>query len=198
MNFILILVTGMRYRGPLLNRLFHKFYFDSKFNFPSFYNTLLLLMATGILYHIHLVYARKYSTEFRWFWLSILFMLMAIEENLSVHSILGSLQPDYKVWVIFIGIALVLLAAYFGRLAYILPRKIAMGCFVSGGSYIAGAIVLQFLGSHSVSNIGQWSFMHAGIATLEETLEMLGIILFIGSLLEYIKLEFHSVNLTVE
>lgn len=198
MNFILILVTGMKYRGALLNQVFHKFYFDSKFNFPSFFNTLLLLMATGILYYIHLAYARKYFREFKWLWLAILFMLMAIEENLSVHTLLGSLQPDYRVWVIPIGIALILLAAYFGRLAWKLPRRIAIGFFVSGAVYITGAIILQFIGARAEDSIGKWSMMHAGIATLEETMEMLGIILFIRYLLEYIKLEFQSVNLTVE
>ena len=198
MNFIMILVTGMKYRGLLINHVFHKFYFDSKFNFPSFFNTFLLLMASGILYYVHLAYARKHFRELKWLWLSILFMFMAMEENLSIHFLLGSLQPDYKVWVIPIAIALVLLTAYFGRLAYILPRKIAIGFFVSGTVYIAGAIILEFVGARVQDSFGQWSLIHAGVSTLEETLEMLGLILFIGYLLEYIKLEFQSANLKIE
>ena len=198
MNFFMIWVTGMKYRGLLINHVFHKFYFDSKFNFPSFFNTFLLLMVSAILYYVYLSYARKHFREFKWLWLSILFMLMAMEENLSIHFLLGSFQPDYKVWVIPILIALVLLTAYFGRLAYILPQRIAIGFFVSGAVYITGAIILEFIGARVQDTFGQWSLIYAGTSSLEETLEMLGLILFIGYLLEYIKLEFHSVNLTVE
>lgn len=198
MNVILMLVTGMRYRGFLLNQVFHKFYFDSKFNFPSFFNTLVLLMATGMLYYIHLAYARKYLREARWLWLTVLFFLMTIEENLSIHFFLSNLQPDFKVWVTPIVIGLISLTAYFGRLAYKVPRKIAIGFFVSGGVYIAGAIILELIGARVKHNLGEWNLVYAGISTLEETLEMLGIILFIGCLLEYIKLEFQSVNLKVE
>ena len=197
-NLVLMLVTGLRYRGLLLNQLFHKFYFDSKFNLPSFFNTLLLLIATGILYYVHIAYARKYVPELKWFWLAVLFFLMAIEENVSVHVFLGTLQPSFLAWVIPVGVALIALVAYFGQLVYKVLRKIAIGFVMSGIVYTTGAIVLQLTGARLEPVVGKWSAVYAGISTLEETLEMLGVIMFIHYMLEYVKIEFPTVNVIVK
>lgn len=198
MNVIMILVTGLKYRGLLINHLFHKFYFDSKFNFPSFFNTFLLLLAAGIVYYVHFANSKKYQPDTRWFWLAVLFLAMAVEENVSVHFFLGHLESSYLVWAVPIGLALIFLGIYFGRLAFAIPRRIAIGFFVSGAVYIAGAIVLEFAGARVKSIRGEWNPLYAGISTFEETLEMLGLILFINYLLKYIRLEFPSANLNVK
>jgi hypothetical protein len=97
------------------------------------------------------------------------------------------------VWVAPLGVFLIGLSVYFGKLAMQLPRRIAIGFLVSGVIYVSGAVLLDQTGSGIASAAGERNLTYVGISTLEETLEMTGIIIFIHYLLEYIKTELDPV-----
>lgn len=204
--FVLLLAYSGVYHGPLMYELFHKFNFNGKYNIPSFFNTFLLLIASLILYYIYLVQKKRFFLQRRWFALAILFLIMAIEENASVHIFLHSLLPRQSIlmqtglsvllWAIPFGILVTVLAIYFKRLVLSLPREIAKGFAISAVIYITGAIVLDLVASVISHLKGSRSLAYTAVSTLEESLEMLGIIVFIHYLFAYIKAEFNTIGIS--
>lgn len=204
--FVVALAYSGRYHGALMYELFHKFNFNTKHNIPSFFNTVLLLIASVILYYIYLVQKKRFVLQRRWFVLAILFLIMAIEENASVHIFLHSLLPRHSIllqtglsvllWAIPFGILVTILAVYFKRLVLSLPRRIAIGFAVSAAIYITGAIILDLVGSVVAHTMGSRSLIYTAVSTLEETLEMLGIVVFIHYLFSYITSEFNTVGIS--
>jgi hypothetical protein len=196
--FVVFLMFSRKYHNVIFYEVFHQFYFDNKNNLPSFFNTLLLLLASALLYHIYLAHSGKFFKETKWLVASGLLLFMAIEENASIHVFLSGFMPAYSpmtmlVWVAPLGVFLIGLSVYFGKLAMRLPRRIAIGFLVSGVIYMSGAVLLDQTGSGIASAAGERNLTYVGISTLEETLEMTGIIIFIHYLLEYIKTELDPV-----
>jgi hypothetical protein len=59
--------------------------------------------------------------------------------------------------------------------------------FVSGATYVLGAIGFEMIGGSMYINSKDMSLPYMLVMTVEETLEMTGIILFIFTLLLYLK-----------
>ncbi len=67
--------------------------------------------------------------------------------------------------------------------------------FVSGATYVLGAIGFEMIGGSLYINSKDMSLPYMLVMTVEETLEMSGIILFIFTLLLYLKSYAPKVNL---
>lgn len=197
------MIFSRKFEGLVFYDVFYRFYFEHKNNLPSFFNTFLLLLASALLYYIYRAHSGKFYRETKWLVGSILFLLMAIEENASIHVFLSALKPEYSlvtvlVLVSLLGLFLIVLSVYFGRFMMRLPRRIAVGFTVSAAIYAAGAVILDQTSSAMASVTGKRNLTFVGISTLEETMEMTAIIVFIHFLLEYIKTELNPVEITLK
>ncbi len=175
-------------------RLFH---LDLEANFPSYFSGLLLLSAALLLAFIA-VRKRVEHASFasRWAMLSAGFLLMSVDEVVGLHELLMEPMRTYLGmsargifffgWVV-PGIAVAAAAAlFFLTFLLHLPFRVRRGMMAAGALYLGGAIGMELVGGKFVVLYGMKTPGFAAIATVEESLEMAGAILFIHVLLGYI------------
>jgi|GEM_PF-798470 len=181
---------------PFLTRLAPLFYVDVEQNIPTFFSVALILIATALLTVITLLSKRQGMPHVReWALLSVGFFLMAYDEAFQVHERLnipvgmllgdGSLGVFYFAWVI-PGIALVfVLGIFFLKFLLHLPPLTRLRFLLAAFFYVGGAIGIELIGSSHAELHGYENWTYSMIATLEESLEMMGLIVFIWALLNY-------------
>jgi hypothetical protein len=180
-----------------LDILNHKFYMDAETNVPTWFNTALLLVISAISWCIGVSkLARRESYRYHWLGLGVLFLLMSIDEAAAFHEMLitpmrqwlGLGNWFYFGWVV-PGLALIaVLALAYVRFFLHLDRGISLLLLASLLIYFSGAIGAEMLSGHLASAIGQRTFRYAVIASLEESVEMIGASMVIYSLLRYVRL----------
>lgn len=172
------------------------FNLDRELNFPTWYSALSLGFC-GVLLRIIALGKKQQGDRYAsdWRLLAVIFGFMAIDEVISIHEIL--IIPEvsealnlpwflHSMWVI-PGTAFVLwFARRFAQFVRHLPPKSRRQFISAACLYIGGALVMEMIGSHFAEAIGQQHILYAAIATVEEVLEMSGVILFIHALLFYL------------
>lgn len=182
------------------------FDFDNEANIPTAYSALQLFVATTILALICV--SKKSLGEHYFFWLALtlIFALLTYDELFQVHeALILPLRQKFSLsgafyfgWVIPYGIAVLLLGIAFLRFIFSLPRETSRLFILSGATYLSGALGFEMLGGFAASRFGESSAIYALAATIEELLEMVGIALFIYSLLSYISTYMSSLRLEID
>jgi hypothetical protein len=197
---VLLSVAGQFFKFVLgtafLPRLVSLFYVDMEHNIPTYFSVLLILCAAMLLAVIAIQNGRQGIPHVsKWVILSTGFLFMAFDEAFQVHERLnipvgtllgdGSLGVFYFAWVI-PGIALVsVLGLFFLRFLLHLPATTRFRFLMAAIFYIGGAIGIELIGSRHAELHGYENWTYSMIATLEESLEMAGLIVFIWALLNY-------------
>jgi hypothetical protein len=182
------------------------FDFDNEANIPTAYSALQLFVATTILAVICISKRSVGENYFYWLALTLIFALLTYDELFQVHEVfILPLREKFSLsgllyfaWVIPYGIAAVILAIAFLRFIFGLPRKTSRLIILSGATYLSGALGFEMLGGFAASSFGESSGIYALAATIEELLEMVGIALFIYSLLSYMSTYMSSLRLEIE
>ena len=180
-----------------LHKLVKLFYVELELNIPAFFSMLLLLAASLLLAVIAVLSKRQTNSRAaQWAILSAGFLLMAFDEIVAVHErliepmreILGadSLGIFYFAWVVpAVGLVL-LLALYFLRFLRSLPPKTRFFFLLAAALYLGAAIGFELIEGWHVERHGKDNPIYIVLTTLEESLEMAGVIVFIRALLGYI------------
>lgn len=182
---------------PLFQQYFVAFNLDREHNIPTYYSALQMLLAAGLL---GLIAAGKFKARGRfarsWAVLAIIFVYLAIDEVMTLHEQLAGpigeavqVSPllNFFPWLI-VAIPLVLLfAAVYTRFLLHLPRKTLLLVALAGIVYVFGAIAFELMGGWYTLNFGVSKQMRFVIYTVEESFEMLGIVVFVYALLDYIQ-----------
>ncbi|ELS05475.1 hypothetical protein Xen7305DRAFT_00052200 [Xenococcus sp. PCC 7305] len=168
------------------------FNLNVELNAPAFFSSFILFYS-AVLLGIITFLKRRDCYYYEWAGLSLTFVYLALDEAFSYHEemkyarkilALDQDNPLYKDAWIFIGIAFitVFLLVYLQFLKR-LNKRVRSLFLLSAGIYILGAIGLEIIGGYWEFFRGEKDFIHAFLASLEELLEMFGIILFINTLL---------------
>lgn len=172
------------------------FYVDMEQNIPTLFSVFLLLFVALLLAVIATLNRKQRDAHMsKWAVLSFGFLFMAFDEAFQVHERLnipvgtllgdGSLGVFYFPWVI-PGIALVfILGLFFLRFWLHLPATTRFMFLMAASIYLGGAIGIELIGSSHAELHGYENWTYSMIATLEESLEMAGLIVFIWALLKY-------------
>ena len=88
-------------------------------------------------------------------------------------------------WVIPYGCATIFFAFFFLRFVLNLPKKVMFLFILGGAMYVSGAIGMEMIGGWWDENHGQDNAIYAMIYTIEESLELYGVLIFIFGLLTY-------------
>ena len=170
---------------------------DGENNVPALFSTLLLFCAALILALIAVLERRHEGVDVsKWAILAAGFMLMALDEALSFHEkaiaplreLLGGqhLGIFFFAWVI-PGFALVaVLGAFFLRFLFRLPRRTAIAFVISAAIYLGGALGIELIEGWWREANGHRNLVYHVLVSLEEGMEMAGIIAFIHALLGHI------------
>jgi hypothetical protein len=172
------------------------FYLDEENNIPTFFTVILMLFISLFLSLIaNINYKLGIRHTAKWAILSIGFLYMAFDEGFAIHENLTSpfrgLMGDinlgifYYAWVV-PGIILVLfLGAFFTKFLLQLPVATRSRFLVAAGIYLAGAIGVELIGGQYAEIHGINNPTYSFIVTIEESLEIIGLILFISSLINH-------------
>lgn len=175
-------------------------------NFPSLYSASALLLCSILLAII--AYAKKVARERyvrHWRALSILFLYLSLDEFLSFHE--GMSEPLrsafdtsgflYFSWVIPGAIFTLICLLLFLRFLTHLPAKTRRLFLIAGTIFVSGAIGMEVVDGKYASFYGEQNMTFAILTSIEEFLEMLGIIVFIYALLLYISSYIKGVGLRI-
>jgi len=181
------------------------FDFNSEKNIPTLYSSFALVFVSILLSFIAAIHKRKGSFYFSWLGLAIIFLFLSIDEIASIHERFGapvreSLNTSgllFFAWVIPYGIALMVFVIAYFKFLISLPKKIMTLFVVSGATFVAGAIGFELLGGRQFELYGKNNLIYSFLYTCEEFLEMLGIVIFIYTLLSYIASQFKFLTITI-
>ena len=181
---------------------------DLEHNLPSLFSTALLLSASALLALVALIEGTRESRDrSRWVILAAGFLLMAVDETMSLHekaieplrNLLGGqhhhLGIFYFAWVI-PGIALVaVLGAFFLPFLLRLPRSSAIAFVISAAIYLGGALGVELVEGWWREVHGHRNLTYHLLVSLEESMEMIGVIAFIHSLMLHIARSYGDVRI---
>jgi len=159
-----------------------------------------------LLFFIACTFKKENSSHLPWLWLAAIFVFLSLDEMLSIREHLIEPVRDifetsgllFYAWVIPYGIALVLFIMAYSTFLLELPKNIMVLFLVSGTIFVSGAIGFELLGGNKKSLPGDNSLLYSVFYTCEEFLEMLGIAVFIYTLLSYIGEHFEHITVTIK
>lgn len=187
------------------------FDFHREDNIPTFFSFFLLALSAGLLFFIARVHRYDTQKRRRWQLLGGIFIFLSLDELLSIHEVL--MRPTryllrnildaqefgvlYFAWFIPYGFALLFIVLYFLRFVFSLPRIVCAQFILAGVIFVSGAVGMEMIEGKIREMYGYQSILYHLAFTIEETLEMGGIILFIKSLLTYLKIQPHPASLAI-
>jgi hypothetical protein len=165
---------------------------------PTWYATI-TLMACAVMLGVIAVDARRRGRPYPLHWaaLAVIFALLSLEEILGVHSEatqrLRSVMsitagPGYVLVLAGIGLlALAIVVVVFGRFYLHLPSRWRVWFTIGSLIYVTGVFASDAVGDYLITASGEPTLPYVIVLTIEEALEMTGVLIFIVMLLEYIR-----------
>ena len=175
-------------------------------NIPALYSTLSLLFC-GLLLTIIAAGKNRKRAAYRYHWagLAAIFIYLSMDEALSFHesstrplrSALNTEGALFYAWIIPYSIGLVLLLLIYIKFILNLPGKTRSLLLLAGIVFVAGAIGMELVAGPHDAQFGRDNPVYSLYSTIEEVLEMSGIVIFIYALLSYITSELNEVRITI-
>ncbi len=165
-------------------------------NLPTWYQTSALL-ACSVPAAIIAASAFRARSPFRaqWALVAAALVYMSADEAAAIHELsvkplrtaLGASGLLYYPWVI-IGLAVVVIAAMALRtFMAALPAPTRKALLTAAGVFLVGALGIEALSGMFAEQYGRDNFGYGLITTLEESLEMFGVVIAIRGLMEHIR-----------
>ena len=186
-------VFGLGYNR--LQNLAGLFLLDNGQNIPTLFSFALLIMCSLFLAAISIQECLlRAEWRYHWVFLSAVIFLMSFDEAASVHErfvplIWNGLDASgwlFDAWVISGGAFVVLVTLAYLRFVMALPQPFSMLFAVSAVLYTVGALGFDMIGGAYAAENGMETFAYHFIATVEETLEMIGLAVFSFALLLFL------------
>lgn len=178
---------------PGIGALIELLNWDGEANLPSWYSSTLLLIAAALLAQIGLTPPKNQWTLY-WRSLSAIFVALSVDETASIHehlngpmrSLLNTEGYLYFAWVVPGALFVGGLGLLYWRFWRALPPTTRLRILLAGALYVTGALGFEVPGSYFYQSSGLDSPFFILLSTLEELLEMGGILIFIHTLLLYL------------
>lgn len=174
------------------------FDFDTEFNIPTYFSSVILLFSSVLLFLISRYHKNHGLTRVLWLFLSIIFLGLSMDEFMVIHERTSQIMRDnfnlsgalFYAWVIPYGIvALAVGLLFYFYILRKLPKRIRNLLILSGIVFLSGAVGVEMVSSALRVSHDEFDLTTAILYTVEETMEMLGISLFIYGLLSYLEVE---------
>ena len=178
-------------------------------NIPTLFSVLLLITCSillSLIFYLH----RKQQDGLKMYWatLAIGFAYMAIDEFAKLHENLGQLlKPSigdyshgflYFSWVIPAMALMIFLAVFYSSFLFKLPKTTRNNFIIAAIVYLTGLLGIEMLGGYYYELHSGNNLTYSLITTFEESLEMLGLILFIRALIDYFSENFSDILVNIE
>ena len=169
------------------------FNMDREFNIPTLFSSTIMLACAYTLNEIKKVSEKLSSKE--WGLLSKIFIFLAIDELFQIHEIfiIPDLRPYLSpalgsTWVMPYTVLVIYLGWRFSKFLRSLNKNTRQKFLQSAAIFLSGAIGMEMVGSYLVRSgiIRLHSIWYGSITGLEELLELLGLIVFLITLANYL------------
>lgn len=203
----IILESVLQYDSRFTRLLVRYFDFNLESNIPSFFSSVILLIASGLLLLIHTQqknYSESTPTK-HWLILGLIFMFMAVDENVQIHEHVAEfVRPQlgndlsgllHWAWVVPYAFLTLAVVVYFIGFVLRLPPYIRNLILVAGALFVTGALGLELVEGYLYKRYGLDHIYNRILYCLEELMEMSGVTLFIYALLHYLGM--HRTQVTI-
>jgi len=172
--------------------VFESFYLDAEDNFPTWYASFTILIAAGLLaFTAWLARQQKFPNLWHWTALAGLFALLSLDEFIQFHETLSVFLHDtfhttgllYFTWVAPAVVFVLIVGALYIPFFRGLPPRIRNLMVLAAIIYVGGAVGVEIIEGWYVSLYTEGHLAYELLVYLEETMEMVGIALFIYTLL---------------
>ncbi len=171
---------------------------------PTWYSACTLLFSSILLATI--ASAKRVSHDrylLHWIGLAIIFLFMSLDEATEIHEMMGhplrsALNTKgflYFAWVIPAIAFLMIFGLVYLRFLIDLPPKTRHLFLIAGIVYISGVLGMEMVGANLWYRYGS-NLTYGIMATVEEILEMSGILIFIYALLDYLETYVKDMQIT--
>lgn len=205
---VLLSVVGqlMRFLGGHENiyGLIRLFSVTEEGNIPTFFSTFLLLFAS-LLLAIIATGAKRAKAEYAGHWaiLSLIFLCLACDEAASIHELFArpvqeldfTHSPLLHGWVVPGLLGATVFTFCYLRFWRHLPPKTKSSVLLAGVIYVGGALGMEMIESYYGDRFGYINWSYELIATVQESLEMAGVIIFIFALLGFLENNYRDLRL---
>jgi len=192
-----VISHSLKYDFDRLPALYRWLNTDGEKNFPAAFSSGLLSICS-VLTLLIAVHKSLIKDRFTLYWggLSLLFAALAADEWLSFHEqmsdVIRPLLPVSGIfhfaWILAGMAFLAVVGLIYWRFLINLPPRYRRWFVLSAVVFVTGAIGMEMLGGYYADTHQQWNRnIWLGLTTVEEGLEMFGVIIFIRALLSYIQ-----------
>lgn len=172
---------------------------------PSWYSTSLLFVSAALLAVITIAKQQARDRYRRhWTGLALIFLALSIDDAADLHGHMSyRLQATFETggflayaWVIPAAIACVIVGLAYLRFLVDLPAPIRWRFVIGGVLFVTGALVMEMIEGRYDTQYGVENMPYRIMVAIEESLEMVGVVIFISALLTYLasiaeKVEIH-------
>ncbi|MBC7745070.1 MAG: hypothetical protein H7096_08185 [Flavobacterium sp.] len=205
-SFLFILVQtyfGIESKGfDKLHRLFN---LNKESNIPTLFSSVQLLIASIILFYLYTIDVVKRGY---WLFLSIVFLMLCIDETAQIHELLNGLKTRVEilnqssllhVWVYPYLLLVIFLGVILSKFIFQLPFKTRNLLILSGVIFVGGAVGMEMLQEQvKIFYGGAESLLEKFLYCLEETCEMAGVAIFNYSLIGLIETKKISLKIKLQ
>lgn len=170
-----------------------QFAMDAEHCLPAWYESTLMVIAAGLLAVSAKTTSRR-GDRVLWMILAAIFVAFSIDESVSFHEV--AIDPIrsafdlsgalYFSWVVAAAPLLVIFLLAFSGFLVRLPTQTAIGFIIAGTVFVAGAFGMELVGGYLVSEQGFDSPVYKAAAIVEESLEIIGMTLFIIAIVRHL------------
>lgn len=212
--FLVIVSTGGQFLKFVfgyerLSGLIPFVYVDHERNIPTYFSVILLLLVALLLVFITVLNKKQAVPHTsKWAVLSFGFFIMAFDEAFRLHEKMvaplrgmlgdGDLGIFYYSWVIPGIVTVCALGVFFLKFLMYLPAPTRLRFLIAGTLYVGGAIGFELIGGYYAESYSKHNLIYSMISTVEESLEMAGLIVFIWALLKYCSSKYKEVRVVFE
>lgn len=188
-------VARFQFDHPTVFGLVDLFYLDLENNLPTWYQSVIFLFAAALMALIG-ISNRSIRMPFAGHWLALaaIFVFLSLDEVASLHE--RTIEPIQRVikptgiwaptWVILGLTAVVILALVYWRFFLHLQWRERLHILLAGIVFLGGALAAEMATGVLFDTTDpdfKNAFAYALVANLEETMEMIGLVIFLDFLL---------------
>ncbi len=185
---------------------------DIEKNIPSLYSGFALFFSSILFFCIFSLEEKQERKRRYWLGLAVVFLFLSLDEAFVLHERLSDYTAEYIKstgileatgllyfpWIIPYSILMIILGLLYFRFILSLPRRTTILLILSAIIFLSGAAGFDMLGGREADLHGYYTITYIVLFTIEEFLEMIGVVLLIYTLLDYIKQRFGHLCISLE
>ena len=185
----------------LVDLLISLFFFDGEGNLPAIFSTWLFLINAVLFLIVWKAACLAGDSPKIWLFLASVFVFLAIDESISIHErlidplrqALDATGIFYYTWILPYGIGVVLLSIFVAPVFWRMQKRIRFWFGLAAAIYLFAVIGLEMIsGKYLVMMNEQKDIVWILMVTLEELLEMVGLITLVYALLLLLQNKYHG------